>query len=137
MNCNKLDQLNIFDFIENDKFCFDDDINHIVELIEKLMQPYMDDRTFTELWKKKFDIWEDGEKYGYRLSMIYIYNDDIECDYFKYYEKNPLYMKKINELNLDELFEYSEKHNIDLSIHPTPFMVCIYTRFLDKRKNLR
>lgn len=132
-----MEQINIFDFIEDSRFCFDNDINHIVELIEQLMQPYMNDGTFTELYEKKFSIWEDGEKYGYRLSMIYIYNDDIERDYFKYYDDNPLYMRKINELNIDELFEYSAKHNIELSICPTPFMVCIYTRFLDKRKNLR
>lgn len=132
-----MDQLNIFDFINEDKFCFDDDINHIVELIEKLMQPYMDDGTFTELWEKEFCLDEDDPKYGYRLNMVYIYNDDIECEYFKHYDRNPLYMRRINELNICELFEYSEKHNIELSIHPTPFMVCIFTRFLDKRKNLR
>lgn len=132
-----MDQLNIYDILQEDQFCFDDDINHIVELIEKLMQPYLDNGTFTELWEKKFDIWEDGEKYGYRLSMNYIYKDDIERDYFKHYDRNPLYMRKINELDFGELFEYSEKHNIELSIHPTPFMVCIYTRFLDKRKNIK
>lgn len=102
-----MDQLNIYDFLQEDKFCFDDDINHVVEIIEQLMQPYMNDGTFTELYEKKFSIWEDGEKYGYRLSMIYIYNDDIERDYFKHYDDNPLYMRKINELIIDELFVYS------------------------------
>lgn len=132
-----MEQINIFDFIEDDRFCFDDDINHIVELIEQIMKPYIDDGTFTEQWEKKFEVWEHAEKYGYRLSMNYIYNEDIEKEYFQYNVGNPLYIQKMNELNFNEVFEYSMVHNIELKIYPTPFMVCIYTRFLDGRKKLR
>ena len=131
-----MEQINIFDFIEEDRFCFDDDTNHIVELIEQIMKPYMDDGTFTEQ-KNKFEIWEHVENLWYRLSMIYTYNDDITKEYFQYKKGNPLYIKKINELNFDEVFKYCNDHNIELSIHSGPFIVCIFTRFLDKRKNIK
>ncbi|MBQ6887673.1 MAG: hypothetical protein IJN54_09200 [Lachnospiraceae bacterium] len=57
-------QMELFDFIEREStsFCWDEDINEIVRLLEKLAESYD-----LEIGKTEFTVWEHVPHLGYRL----------------------------------------------------------------------
>lgn len=66
------EQLSIFDFIGDNKFCFDDDINYIVDRLDQIVSD-----NDCRIGKKLFSIWDHVPKYGYRLSYIIRVPKDI------------------------------------------------------------
>ena len=128
-----MEQMNMFDFIESDRFCFDDDINTLVEMIEKEFQILIDEGLLGYDGDKKFTIWDHVKNNGYRLSMSYKIVERLEgsCQY-----RQRKVMEMLENINIDKLISYARKHNIELSISPTPFGIYISTLYLDKRRKI-
>lgn len=79
-------QMDLFDFIESDHkvFCWDNDINEIVQAIEKIANTYN-----LELGKAEFRVWDHVPHLGYRLwvdikgTRTELFNEDFRIDVAK------------------------------------------------------
>jgi hypothetical protein len=118
-------QMSILDFLEptEHKFCFDDDINQIVNMLDDIC---LSNNIITNI-KKEWEVWEHVPQYGYRLSYNF---DASEEPSIKFYQK------------LSEIIEFAKKHKIELSPYEHDFsekdwMFNIYSTFLDERKKIK
>lgn len=109
----------MFDIIEPHKFCENDLINELVDIIEKEMKILEKDGIVFS--SKSYEIWEHVPKLGKRLEIIYHINDTI------LFENQPSTINRLlQKINLDKIFNYSEEHNLELTISPTPFLICFF-----------
>lgn len=129
---NDMEQMNLLDELFEDRFCFDEDINIIVQMIEDEFQPLVENGTLKAV-SKNFNIWDHVPQYGYRMEMIYEVNDEdyIHCEY-EYATKKILEI--LNTRDMDKVIKYAKSHRIEITISPTPHLLFISTLFLDDRR---
>ena len=115
-------QMNLFDFIPRTTFCWDEDINKIVAMLDDLIENNSD---LLSSGKKEFTVWDHVPQYGFRLSYtVYV----------------PLSMLQDERMDgiLDEIIQYGEKHNIEISPMTTglfnPSAIYVFSTFCDNRK---
>lgn len=113
-----IEQINLFDILEPDKFCNDDHINEIVEFIENDFS-----KLNLKLKEKKYEVWEHVPNLGYRLSMVY---DLKNCEQIKnIYDKQAKFNSELNKSCYNDAVEIADNHDIELSIAVTPFFIMI------------
>lgn len=91
------EQLNIFSFIEQEKYCFDDDINDIHKKLISLADKYK-----ISISKDEFAIWAHVPQYGFRLWLdMNVTKENLQDDNFRQ--------------DIEEIIAFSNKRNIELS----------------------
>ena len=113
------EQLTIFGLVSpDDRFCFDDDINEIVKMLDNICVP---DNVATSI-TKEWQIWTHVPRYGFRLSYII----DIK--------------EKLHEEFVDKLYEvmkFAEDRRIELSAHSLGNKLYLFSTFLDNRQKVK
>ena len=113
------EQLTIFELVSpDDRFCFDDDINEIVKMLDNICVPDNVATSITKEWK----IWAHVTRYGFRLS--YIINI-----------KEKLHEEFVDKLH--EVIKFAEDRRIELSAHSVGNKLYLYSTFLDNRKKVK
>lgn len=116
-------QIDMFDLID-DGFCFDQDINNIVDMLDEIAEKY-EMVTKTE---KEWEIWDHVPHLGYRLSYTL---------YFNYMLPNQIYEE------IEKVTKYAQERKI--KVEPLIGHVfsddtgCMYITsiYLDERRKIR
>lgn len=117
-------QQDIFNLID-EGFCFDNDINNIVKILDGIFEKY--DMVIES--KKDWSIWEHVPNLGYRLSYYIYFNTPLPNEIFDELEKVTKYAKD-NQIEA-EPFGYSFYQ------HGSTGNMSIYTIYKDERIKLK
>lgn len=112
------EQLNIYNLLYPNRFCENEHINEIVELIEKEFC-----KCNLKLVKKEYSIWGHVPKLGKRLTMEW---DLKNHKNFKYIDdKRSEFINELKKTNYKKIVEEAERYNIEISIAVTPFFIML------------
>lgn len=131
---NDMEQMNLLGELFEDGFCFDEDINVIVQMIEDGFHPLVENGQLKAV-SKEFDIWDHVPQYGYRMKITYKTCDD-NIRYGCEYAMKKMF-KLLNTVDMDEVINYAKSHHIEITFSPTPSLLIISTLFLDGRRKLK
>lgn len=124
------EQMDIFSFIEpqeqkQEKFCWDDDINEIIDKLNK----YINKHSLTK-GKTEWEVWSHVPQYGFRLTY------EIKFKRSEYTDE------LLEELN--KIVEFAKERNVELSPIQMPFFgnkdestIHIYSTFMDNQRRKR
>lgn len=125
-------QMELFDFMEthNKRFCWDEDINEIVQQIRGIAAAYG-----LELGKLEFNVWSHVPNLGYRLSVdIKGTRMELSQDAFQNDVNNLVEFAEGRNVELSAMWGalmfFSKKENEKGSLHLT-------TMFMDKQRQRR
>ena len=113
------EQLTIFGLASpDDRFCFDDDINEIVKMLDNICVP---DDVATSI-TKEWQIWTHVPRYGFRLSYIIDIKEKLQEEFVG---------------KLYEVMKFAEDRRIELSAHSLENKLYIFSTFLDNRQKVK
>lgn len=110
------EQLNIYNLLYPNRFCENEHINEIVELIEKNFS-----NSNLKLVKKEYSTWSHVPKLGKRLTMIWDLKTQQNID------KQAEFIDELKKNNYKAVVEIAEKYNIEISVAVTPYFIAFTT----------
>lgn len=117
-------QENLFSLIDKG-FCFDEDINNIVDMLDEIVKKY---EMITET-KKEWEIWDHVPYLGYRLSYRLYFNKPLPNNIFDEIEKVTKFAKE-RRIKVEPFgYFFSEYKNTG--------SMAIYSIYEDERRKLK
>lgn len=114
-------QMNLFDFLHESPFCWDDDINEIYTLLLQLVDVFQ-----MKVGKADWKIWDHVPQFGYRMTFDIILKKEQYTETF---------LKE-----LDRIVSFAKKREIELSPFAPHFFgaetghMHIFSTFEDKKR---
>lgn len=121
-------QLDIFSYLqpqEEERYCFDDDINEIHERVIEISEKYN-----ITIYRDEFTIWSHAPQYGYRMALgMKVTREDLGNEDFQKDIDDIVEIAKEKEIELSPMwgaiFFFKDEETANLSI---------YSTFMDKKR---
>ena len=121
-------QMTIFDVMYPERFCENESINILVEVIERRMNAILPQLPKLKSSKKEYSVWDNVPRFGKRLAMDYFFEkieSTIVSETSTYYG---LGIKKVEDLiDYDSLSILAESMGIEFDISFTPWSIHMHT----------